>query len=119
MKLALAYALLLLFCSWPLAAADTPAAADIPDRTLQAALSEPALCSMGGVQGIGIPKPLLKGSLPPPCIAYTDCPGGGSVECPVSYYTSCWWSEGCWVMCEDASIRFCPGREGAPGCEVW
>ena len=71
MKQIVAYALLL-FCSLSLAAADTP------DWTLQAALSEPASCSTGGVQGTGIPKPMPKGSLPPPCIAITDCPGGGS-----------------------------------------
>lgn len=115
-RLALAYALLL-FCSLSLAAADTP---DTPDWQLQAALSEPALCSTGGVQGTGIPKPMSKSSIPPPCFAYTECPGGGSVSCPnVSYYSYCWSSDGCWVDCNEEGFLFCPGQQGAPGCEIW
>ena len=112
-RLALAYALLLL-CSLSLAAADTPAV------QLEAALSEPVSCNTVGIPGTGIPKPMPKSYIPPPCIGYTECPGGGSISCPnVSYYSNCWVSDGCWVDCNEEGFLFCPGQQGAPGCEIW
>jgi hypothetical protein len=113
-RIALAYALLLL-CSLSLFAADTPAAAP---RT---SVASPAVCSLGGIKSAEItPEPLFKSSVPPPCYAITNCPDGSSVSCPhVSSSSYCWSSDGCWVDCNEDGFLFCPGRRGAPGCEIW
>lgn len=102
----------LLFCCL----AQVAHSADLP----QVASSSPAVCSLGDVvKGEKAPEPLFKAVLPPPCFAYTECPGADPVHCPRISYSHCWSSPGCWVNCNEDGFLFCPGREGAPECMLW
>jgi hypothetical protein len=109
-----AYALLLLG-SLSLLAAGAPA----PARPATGA--PPAVCSLPGLKSAKLtPKPSFKSVIPPPCYAYTECPGGSSISCPnVSYDANCTSSDGCWVDCGQDGFLFCPGQENNPACFIY
>jgi hypothetical protein len=105
---------LLLLCVLPLVAGEIPAVAP------EASVASSPLCSMTGMTAIGVPMPMFKGYIPPPCIGYTDCPVGPPAQCPnVNESSNCWYSPGCWVDCGQDGFVFCEGRQTDPECMIW
>jgi hypothetical protein len=107
-RLSLAFTLLLLG-SLSLAAVDAPAVA--PQPIFQAPGGN---CPLG--KNAPMEKPMFKSYLPPTCIAYTTCSDGSSVSCPPSYSSGCLWKDGCYVICDDNSVIYCPGARQDPAC---
>jgi hypothetical protein len=100
------------------AAEPTPGKSQNPVKASPAWIADAgsSSCSAGESQGGLIPKPLFtdQHSLPPPCIATTQCANGNSISCTYTSYTqNCIDRPNCWIIC-DGQFQYCP--DAGPEC---